>query len=149
MDQILREVQAKRQRAEAAEQLYQEQLARWTRLRDAFQAAAGLAALAAEHQREQHLTTVDSEHVRRAWQKAIDRRKYDPDGAITIARTLVEAVCKRILGSGAYEHDWDLPRLYREAARLLRLDPDRHADESLKTTGNCSPPRPHRRSTSR
>ena len=41
MDQILREVQAKRQQAEAAEQRYQEQLARWTRLRDAFQAAAG------------------------------------------------------------------------------------------------------------
>src|SRR5262249_20304283 len=41
MDGILRKVQAKRQRAEATEQLYQEQLARWTRLRDAFQAAAG------------------------------------------------------------------------------------------------------------
>jgi hypothetical protein len=41
MDQILREVQAKRQGAEAAEQLYQEQLAWWTRLRDAFQVAAG------------------------------------------------------------------------------------------------------------
>jgi nucleoside phosphorylase len=41
MDQILREVQAKRQRAEAAEKLHQERLARWTRLRDAFQAAAG------------------------------------------------------------------------------------------------------------
>ncbi|MFL5864627.1 MAG: hypothetical protein ACJ780_28340 [Solirubrobacteraceae bacterium] len=41
MDGILREVEAKRQRAEAAEQLYQDQLARWTRLRDAFQAVAG------------------------------------------------------------------------------------------------------------
>jgi hypothetical protein len=78
------------------------------------------------------LATVDSEHVRLAWQKAIDRRKYDPDGAITIARTLVESVCKHILGPGAYENDWDLPRLFRETARRLRLDPDRHADESLK-----------------
>jgi hypothetical protein len=78
------------------------------------------------------LTAVDSEHVRLAWRKAIDRRRYDPDGAITIARTLVEAVCKHVLGPGAYEGGWDLPRLYRETARSLSLDPDRHADDSLK-----------------
>jgi hypothetical protein len=78
------------------------------------------------------LSTVDSAHVRLAWQKAIDRRRGDPDGAITIARTLIEAVCKHILGPGGYKNDWDLPRLYRETARRLRLDPDRHADESLK-----------------
>ncbi len=78
------------------------------------------------------LSTVDSEHIRLAWQKAIDRRRHDPDGSITIARTLVEAVCKHVLGPGAYESDWDLPKLYKEAARRLRLDADRHADESLK-----------------
>jgi Abortive infection C-terminus len=78
------------------------------------------------------LSTIDSAHVRLAWQKAIDRRRIDPDGAITIARTLVEAVCKHVLGTGAYENAWDLPRLYKETARRLRLDPDRHADESLK-----------------
>jgi Abortive infection C-terminus len=78
------------------------------------------------------LSTIDSAHVRLAWQKAIDRLKGDPDGAITIARTLVEAVCKKILGPGAYDNDWDLPRLYRGTARRLRLDPDRCADESLK-----------------
>ena len=78
------------------------------------------------------LATVDSEHVRLAWQKAIDRRRHDPDGAITIARTLVEAVCKHALGSGAYENGWDLPKLYKETARRLRLDADRHSDESLK-----------------
>ncbi len=78
------------------------------------------------------LATVDSGHIRLAWQKAIDRRRHDPDGAITIARTLVEAVCKYVLGPGAYENDWDLAKLYKEAARRLRLDADRHADESLK-----------------
>jgi hypothetical protein len=78
------------------------------------------------------LATVDSKHIRLAWQKAIDRRRHDPDGAITIARTLVEAVCKHVLGPGAYENDWNLAKLYKEAARRLRLDADRHADESLK-----------------
>jgi hypothetical protein len=78
------------------------------------------------------LSAVDSDHVRLAWQKAIDRRRHDPDGAITMARTLVEAVCKHVLGPGAYEGDWDPPRLYKETARRLRLDPDRHADDSLK-----------------
>jgi len=53
------------------------------------------------------LVVVDSEHIRLAWQKAIDRRGHDPDGAITIARTLVKAVCKHILGPGAYENDWN------------------------------------------
>lgn len=41
MDGILRQVQAKREQGEAAERLYRERLARWTRLRDTFQEAAG------------------------------------------------------------------------------------------------------------
>jgi hypothetical protein len=78
------------------------------------------------------LVIVDSVLIHSAWQKAIDRRKHDPDGAITIARTLVEAVCKHILGAGAYDVSWDLPKLYKETARRLRLDANQHADESLK-----------------
>ena len=42
------------------------------------------------------------------------------------------ATYRDILGPGNYENDWDLPRLYREAARRLRLDANQHADESLK-----------------
>jgi hypothetical protein len=43
------------------------------------------------------LATLDAEHVKAAWQKALDRRRTDPEGAITAARTMLESVCKLIL----------------------------------------------------
>jgi phage portal protein BeeE len=39
----------------------------------------------------------DPENVKAAWQKALDRRAADPEGAITAARMLLETVCKHIL----------------------------------------------------
>jgi hypothetical protein len=65
------------------------------------------------------LFKADSEHVREAWQKALERRDTDADGAITSARTLIEAVCKHILDETGtpYQDDWQLPQLYSEAAR--------------------------------
>src|SRR6478735_6213639 len=39
--------------------------------------------------------------VRAAWQRAVARRKDDPAGAITAARTLLETVCKHILDERA------------------------------------------------
>jgi len=36
-------------------------------------------------------------HVHAVWSKALDRRKSDPQGAITLARTLLESVCRHIL----------------------------------------------------
>lgn len=78
------------------------------------------------------LTTVDSAHIRAAWDKAIERRHGDPEGAITIARSLIEAVCKHVLGAGNYSNKDELPDLYKKAARVLRLTDDGFADESLK-----------------
>lgn len=78
------------------------------------------------------LSTVDSVHVRAAWDKALERRAADPDGAITIARSLVEAVCKHVLGAGNYTNKDELPDLYKKASRFLRLTEDGFADESLK-----------------
>lgn len=78
------------------------------------------------------LSTVDSTHIRAAWDKALERRHDDPDGAITIARSLVEAVCKHVLGEGNYTNKDELPDLYKKASRFLRLTEDGFADESLK-----------------
>jgi hypothetical protein len=80
------------------------------------------------------LATVDSEHVREAWQKALDRREADPDGAITSARTLVESVCKHILDEVGVEYgdDWQLPQLYSEAAKHLSLSPSQHNEDIFK-----------------
>ncbi len=43
------------------------------------------------------LKNFDEKTVHVAWQKALDRRTTDPDGAITAARALLETVCKHIL----------------------------------------------------
>lgn len=80
------------------------------------------------------LAKVDSEHVREAWQKALERRDSDPDGAITSARTLIEAVCKHILDETGtpYQDDWQLPQLYSEAAKQLKLSPAQHGEDIFK-----------------
>lgn len=43
------------------------------------------------------LEKIDSESVRDAWQKALARRMTDPEGAITVSKSLIEDVCKHIL----------------------------------------------------
>jgi Abortive infection C-terminus len=86
------------------------------------------------------LDAFDPEHVNAAWQKALDRRVNDPEGAITAARTLLETVCKHVLDdAGApYPGDADLPKLWALAAEELRLAPHQHQETVFKTIlGNC------------
>lgn len=87
------------------------------------------------------LSVVDSEHVQEAWQKAMDRRASDPDGAITMARTLLETVCKFILDEQEIEYDdtADLPKLYRAVAESLTLAPSQHTEPIIKQVlGGCT-----------
>jgi Abortive infection C-terminus len=79
-------------------------------------------------------------HVHAAWQKALDRRVTDPEGAITSARTLVETVCKHILEDAGvlYPDDADLPKLWALAAEQLNLAPHQHQEGVFKAIlGNC------------
>ena len=80
------------------------------------------------------LNRVDSQHVREAWQKALNRRAKEPDGAITMARTLLESTCKYILDEvgETYTDKDDLPGLYHQAARQLSLAPNQQVEQSLK-----------------
>lgn len=80
------------------------------------------------------LETFDAKGVHAVCSKALDRRLSDPDGAITVARTLLETVCKRILDeqSISYTDKEDLPKLYSMAARSLNLAPDQHSEEPIK-----------------
>lgn len=83
----------------------------------------------------------DAEHVQAAWHKALDRRSTDPDGAITMARTLLESVCKHILeGSGTpYEDAPDLNKLYRQTAEVLNIAPSQHTEPVFKQIlGGCT-----------
>ena len=80
------------------------------------------------------LASFDADGVHAVWAKALARRTTDPEGAITVARTLLEAVCKHILdGLGiAYAPRDDLPKLYGAVARGLRLAPDQHREEPIR-----------------
>lgn len=83
---------------------------------------------------------LDSEHVADAWQKALDRRSEDPEGAITAARTLLESVCKHILDAGGiiYDEKDDLPKLYGLTAEQLNLSPSQHTEQIFKQIlGGC------------
>jgi hypothetical protein len=84
------------------------------------------------------LINFDTKHIYIAWEKALERRNHDPEGAITMARTLIESVCKHILDKAgiSYKHKDkdkdDLPQLYYKTAKHLNLTPEQHQEEVLK-----------------
>ena len=82
---------------------------------------------------------LDAEHVDEIWRKALERRSSDPEGAVTIARTLLESICKLMLDEMgiAYGKD-DLPKLYYLVAEQLELAPGKQSEELFKAIlGNC------------
>ena len=86
------------------------------------------------------LAQVDTPHVQAAWQKALDRRATDPEGAITAARTLLETTCKHILDEAqvAYKESSPLPKLYASVAKTLNLSPAQHDETIFKQIlGGC------------
>ena len=88
------------------------------------------------------LTTLDSESLERAWKKTLFRLPEDAEGAITIARTLVESVCKHILDDMGVEYNeknTDLPALYRLVAKEFNLAPEQHNEQVFKQIlGGCA-----------
>jgi hypothetical protein len=76
------------------------------------------------------LEKLDAEHVHQVWERALERRNEDPDGAITAARTLLESICKTILDEMGVEYpeDADLPKLYSMTAKQLSLAPSQHTE---------------------
>lgn len=88
----------------------------------------------------ERLSSFDVGGVHAAWQKALDRRATDPEGAITAAKTLLETVCKHILDGTncTYGDNDDLPKLYNAAAEFLSLAPSQHSEQVFKSIlGNC------------
>ncbi len=86
------------------------------------------------------LKRLDAQVVHTRWELALQRRSSDPAGAITLARTLLEDVCKWVLSESAvsYSDRDDLPQLYRKVAATLNLAPDIHTEEIFKRIlGSC------------
>jgi len=80
------------------------------------------------------------DYINEQWEKALERRTLDPEGAITTARTLLESVCKYILEKHNIEYDekWDLPKLYFHTAEILNLAPQQHSEDIFKQIlGGC------------
>ncbi len=86
------------------------------------------------------LASVDSPHVQAAWEKALDRRLDDPEGAITAARALLETTCKHILDEEdvTYKDSATLPQLYAKVADTLDLAPSKYDEQVFKRIlGGC------------
>lgn len=86
------------------------------------------------------LAAFDPEGVHARWSAALERRSTDPEGAITLARTLLEDVCKWLLNEtgGTWEEADDLPTLYKRLAKALNLAPDGHTEQTFKQIlGSC------------
>lgn len=94
----------------------------------------GLRRMPADEVNSTVLSCFDSDGVHTVWTKALDRRLSDPEGAITVARTLLETVCKRVLDDRAmpYDDKDDLPKLYGKVAGALKLAPSQHAEDAIR-----------------
>ncbi|MGP8154031.1 MAG: abortive infection family protein [Smithella sp.] len=90
----------------------------------------------------QVLKKFDSDGVNGAWQRALERRTTDPEGAITAARSLLETVCKHILDEKKIPYDKnkiELHELYKLTANELSLSPSQHSEDVFKQIlGGCS-----------
>ncbi|MCC2651521.1 MAG: hypothetical protein K0Q60_1684 [Microvirga sp.] len=86
------------------------------------------------------LKAFDPGDIHGRWEAAMKRRETEPAGAITLARTLLEDVCKWIIHEAGEE--WaesdDLPILYRKLAKILKLAPDDHTEQVFRQIlGSC------------
>ena len=87
------------------------------------------------------LEKFDVDSVMAMWVKALNRRNTDPEGAITVSRTLLETVMKHILDklSEEYNDKDDLPKLYAKTAKVLKLAPNQHTEKPIKVIlGNAT-----------
>ena len=87
------------------------------------------------------LVRLSSDSIHAAWRRALERRGDDPEGAITLARSLLESVCKHILHETAqvYPDDAEIPRLYRLVAEQLNIAPSQHSEEAFRRIlGGCT-----------
>lgn len=86
------------------------------------------------------LRRFEPEQIHGRWTAALDRRSTDPAGAITLARTLLEDVCRWLLEQldETPSNQDDLPALYRRLAKALKLAPDDHSEQVFKQIlGSC------------
>jgi hypothetical protein len=113
----------------------------WDEFRPLFERLDGTKATPADGNVYLALAKFDGDTVHQIWLKAMERRESDPEGAITLARTLLESVCKHILDERGteYKPDSDLPGLYKMAAKALNIAPSQHSESIFQQIlGGCT-----------
>jgi hypothetical protein len=113
----------------------------WDSFRPLLERAEGSKAAPSDQSVASALARFDPETIHQLWLRAMERRENDPEGAITLARTLLEAVCKHILDEHGtiYQPDSDLPGLYKMAAKSLNIAPSQHSEAIFKQIlGGCT-----------
>ena len=75
-----------------------------------------------------------AESVFAVWNKALESRHTNPEGAITSARTLLKTVCKRLLDERGvtYSETFDVPVLMRMVSEQLNLAPAQRSTAAFK-----------------
>lgn len=106
----------------------------WDEFRPLLNALEGKGQVPSDNAISEAFASLDCEVVSRAWAKALERRTEDPEGAITASRTLLEAVCKRILDDLGITHTGkeDFSELYKLVAKELRLAPENYPEKNFK-----------------
>lgn len=87
------------------------------------------------------ITRLNSDSVRDAWTRAVERRDLEPDAAVTAARSLLESTLKTILDDCGEQYDEgdDLPKLYRLVQKVLQLSPAEQTEERFRAIlGACT-----------
>lgn len=88
------------------------------------------------------LQNFDSASIHHAWTKALERKVRDPEGAITISRTILESVCKHVLEELGVDYNSssiELSDLYKLTAKELNMAPEQHNEPIFKQIlGGCS-----------
>lgn len=77
----------------------------------------------------------DNKHIQDIWQKALERLIDDPEGAITLSRTLLESILKYILKDQKIdfnEKNSSLHDLYKKVSEILDFAPEKYQEESFK-----------------
>jgi Abortive infection C-terminus len=113
----------------------------WDEFRPMFERIDGSKATPADDSVSKALEKFDTATVHQLWLKALERRETEPEGAITLARTLLESVCKHILDEQGqpYKPDSDLPGLYKMAAKTLNIAPSQHSETIFQQIlGGCT-----------
>lgn len=112
----------------------------WNSFEPAFARLEGRAVSPADLDVASALADLSDDAVHEVWQTALRRRSSDPEGAITTARTLLEAVCKHILSdlNVTFDEGADLRKLYGLTAQALSLAPDQYTERIFKQIlGGC------------